>query len=134
MHSIKNAYPFNIFLQEPRPKKKAGKSLWDRFDSEMEQQGPARAALTDASDVDVRNFFSLPLEPRNSSPFSWWTSEGRQQFPHMFQLAMQYLAIPATSVPAERVFSAAGEIISKKRNRIGDKNARMLIVLHGNLK
>ncbi len=121
--------------QEPAPKKDkpAGGSLWERFDKETEEQGPLQAALPDISDSDLRNYFSLPLEPRSSDPFSWWQKEGKRKFPHLFSLAMKYLSIPATSVPSERVFSAAGEVISKKRNRIGDNNARMLTVLHGNL-
>ncbi len=100
---------------------------------EMEQQNPPPAPLPDLSDMDIKNYFGLPLEPRNSNPFTWWTKEGKQRFPQMYHLAVKYLAIPATSVPSERVFSAAGEVISKKRNRIGDNSARMLIVLHGNL-
>ena len=107
-------------------------SLWDNFDAEQEQ-APRRRSLPDMSDVDIRNFFELPIEPRRTDPCQWWANEGKKRFPLMQQLASKYLAIPATSVPSERVFSAAGEVISKKRNRIGDDNARMLTVLHGNL-
>ncbi len=121
-------------FQEPRPKKvREEGSLWDKFDSEVQEQNPSPSFLPDAADMDLKNFFSLPLQPRNSNPLTWWAKEGRRKFPQMYSLAVKYLSIPATSVPSERVFSAAGEVISKKRNRIGDKNARMLVVLHGNL-
>ncbi len=55
-------------------------------------------------------------------------------FPRLYHLATKHMSVPATSVPSERVFSAAGEVISKKRNRIMDKNAEMIIFLNGNLK
>ena len=97
------------------------------------EQAPTKGPLPEESDVDLRNYFSLPLLARKASPFNWWASEGKKRFPHLFLLATKYLAIPATSVPAERVFSASGEVISKKRSRIGDDCARMLIVLHGNM-
>jgi hypothetical protein len=38
------------------------------------------------------------------------------------------------SVPSERLFSAAGDIISAKRTRLGSELARELIFLNGNLK
>ncbi len=121
-----------MILQTRPGKQQRQDSLWDNFDSEQEL-APRRKALPDMSDVDLRNFFEVPLEPRRSDPCQWWANEGKKRFPLMHQLAAKYLAIPATSVPSERVFSAAGEVISKKRNRIGDDNARMLTVLHGNL-
>ena len=41
-----------------------------------------------------------------------------------------YLAVPATSVPVERLFSVSGNVISPKRTRLTDGAASDLIVLH----
>ncbi len=101
--------------------------------SELKERTAAKAALPDTTEIDMHNYFGLTCEPRSSDPLDWWTKEGKTRFPQMYKMAVKYLTIPATSVPSERVFSAAGEIISKKRNQIGDDNARMLIVLHGNM-
>ena len=81
----------------------------------------------------INKFLEIPCEERESDPLKWWQDEGKEKFPMLCKLASKYLSIPATSVPSERLFSSAGEVISKKRNRIGDENAEMLVVLHGNL-
>ncbi|CAM9916125.1 unnamed protein product, partial [Discosporangium mesarthrocarpum] len=39
-------------------------------------------------------------------------------FPYLARLAVVHLAIPATSATSERVFSAAGNTVTKKRNRL----------------
>jgi len=44
-------------------------------------------------------------------------------------MARDYLAIPASSAPSERVFSVGGDIVTKKRNRIGGDNLRYLLCL-----
>jgi hypothetical protein len=50
-------------------------------------------------------------------------------FPIITQMARDYHAIPATSAPSERVFSIAGNLISKKRTRISSKSVRYVLCL-----
>jgi hypothetical protein len=50
-------------------------------------------------------------------------------FPIVSQMARDYCAIPATSAPSERVFSIAGNLISKKRTRISSENVRYVLCL-----
>ena len=57
----------------------------------------------------------------------------KDQFPTLFQLAMKYLCIPATSAPSERVFSVASKIISKFRNRLSPDIAGSILFIHGSL-
>ncbi len=131
---------FSFFLFQPPtsdepPKKQAKETssgLWDSFDAEVKKQGSS-TKVQDCSDMDLRNYFSLPCEGRETDPLKWWAREGKSLFPRLYLLATKYLSIPATSVPSERVFSTAGDIISRKRNRIGEEGARMLICLHKNL-
>ena len=44
-------------------------------------------------------------------------------------MARDHLAVPATSAASERVFSNGGDIITKKRNKLGGKNTRYLLCL-----
>ena len=44
-------------------------------------------------------------------------------------MARDYHAIPATSAPSERVFSMAGNLVSKKRTRISSENVRYVLCL-----
>ena len=50
----------------------------------------------------------------------------------MSELAKQLLCIPATSVPSERVFSAAGYIVSKLRSALSPENVDALLFLRQN--
>ncbi len=50
------------------------------------------------------------------------------------KLARKYLAAPATSIPTERLFSDAGLVYTKKRNKLSGKRAEMLLFLKINLK
>ncbi len=45
--------------------------------------------MSTRSNIDVRNFFVLPVEARNSSPSTWWVRQGKNRFPLMSKLAFK---------------------------------------------
>jgi hypothetical protein len=55
-------------------------------------------------------------------------------FPTLFQMAMDYLPIQASSVPCERIFSSSAETDTKKRNRISPLLMEALQMLKFHLK
>jgi len=48
-------------------------------------------------------------------------------------VARRLLSVPATSVASERLFSKAGDVISKKRNQLAPSKADRIIFLMDNL-
>ncbi len=71
--------------------------------------------------------------PRSEDPLLWW-EKNEIAFPVLSKVAKRYLGTVTTSVPAERLFSKAGETISQRRNRLKAKNVNMLLFLNTNLK
>ena len=67
------------------------------------------------------------------SPLSWWKIE-HQRYPHLSRLARKYLCLCATSVPSERIFSVAGEIVSDRRSALKPEKVDQLVFLARNLK
>ena len=54
------------------------------------------------------------------------------RYPFLSILARKFLCIPATSVPLERIFSAAGHIVSKLRASLSPENVDALLFLRQN--
>jgi hypothetical protein len=65
-------------------------------------------------------------------PLQWWELN-KVKYPHVWELVRQILSIPSTSAPSERLFSAASNLISKKRSLLSHKNADMLLFLKANI-
>ena len=80
---------------------------------------------------EVASFFSEVAAPSSTQPLKWWCANS-DRFPHLSKLAKSVLCIPATSVPSERVFSAAGHIVSKLRAALSPENVDALIFLQQN--
>ena len=68
----------------------------------------------------------------DSDPLVWWNSR-MCQYPLLAQLVRMVWSLPATSVCSEQVFSAAGNVLTKKRARLLPKNVDKLVLLHRNM-
>ncbi len=66
----------------------------------------------------------LPMSPRV-------VEKHHMAYSNIWQLAQKILAIPATSAPFERVFSAAAHVVNKKRVRLDLDNVNLLTFLRG---
>jgi hypothetical protein len=65
---------------------------------------------------------------RDTDILRYWASK-EYEYPTIARMARDHLAIPATSAASECVFSVGGDIITKKRNRLGADNTRKLLCL-----
>ncbi|XP_055956189.1 E3 SUMO-protein ligase ZBED1-like, partial [Patella vulgata] len=67
-----------------------------------------------------------------TNPLTWWSAQ-RNKYPYLSKLAKVYLCVPGTSVPSERVFSTAGDIVSSQRSCLKPSCVDMLIFLKKNV-
>lgn len=107
-------------------------SLWDSFDKRVETLTTSRTPQVDA-EVELTNYLKEPLLKRTEDPLLWW-SQREAVYPHLHKLARRHLGVPATSVPSERLFSTAGELISQRRSCLKAKNVNNLLFLNKNLR
>jgi len=107
--------------------------LWDKV-NRATAVGTSNAATTrrQACERELERYIDSPVTARDSSPYSWWASNHRA-FPVLAAVARQLLCCPATSVASERLFSKAGDVITKKRNSLAPAKADRVIFLMENL-
>uniref|UniRef100_H3BEL7 HAT C-terminal dimerisation domain-containing protein n=1 Tax=Latimeria chalumnae TaxID=7897 RepID=H3BEL7_LATCH len=76
---------------------------------------------------EVMQYFSEKSSSRDTDPLT-----DQERFPHVSKLARAFLAILATSIPSEWLFSVAGTIASRKRASLTPQHVDMLVFLHSN--
>lgn len=109
------------------------KLLGDSFfhSSDGDDQAPASVSLNELILSEISRYKAKPLLALNEKILDWWQSHG-PRYPNLKKMAKKYLAIVATSVPSERLFSTAGNIINAKRSSLDPSNVEKLIFLHDN--
>ena len=93
-------------------------------------ENDARESIEGQAETD--DFLRIQPLSSDENCLQWW-KKNAERFPTIAKVAKRYLCIPATSVPAERVFSTAGLIINEKRSSLLPENSDMLIFLNKNL-
>lgn len=78
--------------------------------------------------IDVRQYLEKPVIDRKECPITYWRYNNNK----LKELAMLYLCIPASSVPSERIFSKAGQILTERRNRLKEKRLNELLFIKQN--
>ena len=51
------------------------------------------------------------------------------EYPHLARMARDYLAIPASSVPVERIFSGGTDLITPTRSRLSEDTIKYCMCL-----
>lgn len=63
-----------------------------------------------------------------TDPLTWWKANA-VQYPNLCLMACDYLAIPGSSAPCERIFSGAKNIVTDQRNRLLAETIRAVMCL-----
>ena len=84
-------------------------------------------------EIELKAYLNEPSIELNMCPLAWWKAKGHL-YPNIATVARRTLCVPATSVPSERIFSAAGFCSDKRRSNLAPENLDMLIFLNKNLK
>ncbi|CAH1997203.1 unnamed protein product [Acanthoscelides obtectus] len=103
--------------------------VWHEFDlstSTIEKSSPLATAI-----AEIRMYLEEPNISRTENPLLWWKSR-KLLYPTLAPLAKKYLSMVATSVPSERVFLKAGQLITERRNRLKSKHVEKLMFLNYN--
>ncbi len=75
-----------------------------------------------------REFEFAKLSWTSLDPIEFWVSRAGQ-YPCLFELACKSLAVPATSVLSEQVFSTAGRVSTRDRSMLEARTVEMLVLL-----
>ncbi|CAB3262268.1 unnamed protein product [Arctia plantaginis] len=102
-------------------------SIAKMLDSDDEdEQSENQISITQAN--LLIEYMSEKRLPRDQDQLKYWQTNSKK-FRGLSHIARTYLSSPATSVPSEQFFSAAGIVYDPLRNRLsGDKAAKLLFL------
>ena len=81
---------------------------------------------------ELDTYLAVKSVNRDQCPLRWWMGN-KAMFPGLASVAKKMLAVPATSVASERLFSKAGDVITKKRNQLSASKADQLCFFMENM-
>ncbi|XDV36514.1 hypothetical protein PO909_006275 [Leuciscus waleckii] len=115
----------------PSKKKRDSCALADLLRQTYTPEADSIKTRDDAVD-EVMKYKEVKPVPLSTNPLSWW-KEHEVEFPLLSCQAKRYLCIPGSSVPAERVFSTAGDIVTAQRSALTPEHVDQLLFLNKNL-
>ena len=91
--------------------------------SQQQKMSISHAVLTNFKRAEAEVFAYREEGPISTadSLLVWWKTNGHK-YPLLSAVGKKYLCVPATSVPSERVFSTAGDIVTAQRSALKFKD------------
>jgi hypothetical protein len=77
-------------------------------------------------------FVKEPGIALDACPLEWWKQRATI-YPVLSQMARVHLAVPASSAPSERVFSAASLVLDERRRRLDEHRVSRLVFMKRNM-
>ncbi|XP_065318788.1 uncharacterized protein LOC135926784 [Gordionus sp. m RMFG-2023] len=91
------------------------------------------AEIIEKNISELHTYLNEPLVSLKDDILVWWKANS-ERFPVFSLAARNFLAIQATSVLCEQIFSKAGDLVTKKRNRLSNKTIQALMCMGSWLK
>ena len=116
--------PIESLVKRPRysegeDKSKFSKLLGDIFETDTV---PPRLALVEKVRWEISVYKAEHVANLNSTPLKWWNNR-KHTYSLITKLVKKMFSIIAISVPSERLFSCAGNIISERKSCLLRENA-----------
>ncbi|KAK5922881.1 hypothetical protein CgunFtcFv8_020109 [Champsocephalus gunnari] len=119
-------------LEKPRKIRKSGLAeLFEEEDEVLITQVEAPESDHMCAFKEVEDYCATRGIISDMDTLLFWQTN-RFRFPMLCLLATKYLCVQGSSVPSERVFSSAGDILCSERARLDPERADMLIFLKTN--
>ncbi|KAJ4924099.1 hypothetical protein JOQ06_000339 [Pogonophryne albipinna] len=120
----------NPSTSQPGEQETPGNKLGHKLDQTVKMSRRTKNATADAT-VEVQRYPAELNIGRLEDPLNYWQTQ-KHVYPNLHKPAVTFLCTPASSVPCERVFSKAGEVVSKKINRLNPKTVEKILFLNKN--
>ena len=99
------------------------------FDLDSETCNSKAISKLTGIDKEIALYASEP--PKTINPLEYWQQK-KENYPLLFNIVKIIFCIPATSVPCERLFSAAGHNVYELKNRLAPENVEKLMLVYEN--
>ncbi|XP_042306281.1 uncharacterized protein LOC121921799 [Sceloporus undulatus] len=102
-----------------------------QFDNQMATEQDAYQVARQELDAYIRDIFPARICRPQANPIAYW-DEKFTIWPSLARAAIWHICSPPSSVPAKRLFSTTGNIVTKLRTRFAPKHVTRMAFLRAN--
>lgn len=105
-------------------------SIWEDLDNIIAAKKPT-GDKTSAAIVEIDRYLEDNYVDRHQDPLLWW-KQNHMLYPLISKIVKSRFNMLATSVPCERIFSKAGNLMNDRRRKLNSTAVQMVLFLHVN--